>query len=357
MAQRGGKQVPSSGSGSRSGSGSGPSGKSSGPRPPVPSGGKSGAGKSSGSSKPAPKPSNAGYSSKSGRKSVAAARKSSGDRTQLIIGAIAVVIIAVIVVVGVVLYKKNTAVQGSGYGVSKSSTASVDDQGIITVSNGSPTLVLDIYEDALCPICGEFEAQFGQQIAKAIDDGQLIVRYHMVAFLDASSASKDYSTRAYGALLSVGKGAGSQPGQFMAFHSALFDSANQPKEGGSSDHTNAELAALAGTVGVSQTVQDQITAGADVASAKTFAAQNLTALSALWGGTAQTPTVVHDGKPISVNSPDWLTNLLPAGSGAGTTSGSGAGTTSGSGAGATSGSVAGTTSGETSTPAATSSAG
>ena len=137
---------------------------------------------------------------------MAAARKSSGDRTQLIIGAIAVVIIAIIVVVGVVLYKKNTAVQGSGYGVSKASTASVDDHGIITVSNGSPTLVLDVYEDALCPSCGEFEAQFGQQMAKAIDDGQLTVKYHMVNFLDGSSASKNYSTRAYGALLTVAKG-------------------------------------------------------------------------------------------------------------------------------------------------------
>ena len=249
MAQRGGKQVPSS-SGSRSGAGgtAGATGKSSGPRPPVPAGSKSPSSKPSGSAKTpggsgSSKPSGkSGSSSKSGRQSVAAARKSSGDRTQLIIGGIAVAIIAIIVVVGVVLYKKSTAVQGSGYGVSKASTASVDGNGIITVSNGSPSLVLDIYEDALCPICGDFEHQFGQQIAKAIDDGQLIVRYHMVNFLDGSSASKDYSTRAYGALLTVGKGAGGVPGQFMAFHSALFDSTNQPKEDGATDHTNAQLA-------------------------------------------------------------------------------------------------------------------
>ena len=213
-----------------------------------------------------------------------------------------------------VLYKKNTAVQGSGYGVSKASTASVDDNGIITVSNGSPSLVLDMYEDALCPACGEFEHQYGQQIAKAIDDGQLTVRYHMINFLDAKSASGDYSTRAYGAMITVARGAGGQPGQFMAFHSTLFDADNQPTEGGSSDHTNAQLAGLAGTVGVAQAVQDQVSAGADVAAAKTHAATSITELTQLSGGTGyQTPTVARDGKIISVDSVDWLTNLLPAG--------------------------------------------
>jgi protein-disulfide isomerase len=265
-----------------------------------------------------------------GRQSVAAARKSSGDRTQLIILSAAVVIIAIIVAVGVVLYKKSTAVQGSGYGVSTSSTAAVDDNGIITASNGSPTLVLDIYEDALCPICGEFEHQYGQQIAQAVDGGKLTVRYHMVNFLDKSSASGDYSTRAYGAMISLAKGAGTVPGLFMQFHSALFDSANQPKEGGSTDMTNAQLASLAGKLGTSATVQGQISSGADVSAAQTHAATNLTALSNLWGGTAQTPTVVHDGKIVSTNSVDWLTTLLPAGSASSGASGSASGTVSSS---------------------------
>lgn len=250
-----------------------------------------------------------------GRVSVAAARRSRGDRTQLIIGGVAIVVIIAIIAVGLIMYEKNTATQGSGYGVSKESTASVDDKGIITVSNGNPSLVLDVYEDGLCPACAQFEHQFGQQISKAIDDGQLTARYHMVNFLNASSHSGTYSTRAYAALIAVAKNDGSKPGVFMQFHTALYDPANQPKENGSSDLSNAQLASLAGSVGASTTTQDEISTGTDVASAKTHAAANITSLQALaakagsssWG----TPTVARDGSIVAINDVNWLTNLLP----------------------------------------------
>jgi len=263
------------------------------------------------------------------RQSVAAARRSSGDRTQLIIGGVAVVVIIAIIVVGLVLYKKNTAVQGSGYGVSKSSTASVDDKGIITVSNGTPTLALDVYEDGLCPACASFEAQFGQQIAKAIDDGQLTVRYHMVNFLNSSSHSGTYSTRAYAALIAVAQGDGDQPGVFMQFHAALYDPKNQPDENGSSDLSNAQLASLAGSVGASQQTQDAISDGTNVAAAGTDAAANLTSLKSLAAkaGTTSygTPTVAKDGSIVAINDVDWLTRMLPS-----SASGSAAGTTAAS---------------------------
>jgi protein-disulfide isomerase len=259
------------------------------------------------------------------RQSVAAARRSSGDRTQLIIGGVAVVVIIAIIVVGLVLYKKNTAVQGSGYGVSKSTTASVDDKGIITVSNGNPSVVLDVYEDGLCPACANFEAQYGQQIAKALDDGQLTVRYHMVNFLDKSSHSGTYSTRAYAALIAVAQGDGDNPGVFMKFHAALYDPENQPDENGSSDLSNAQLASLAGSIGASTKTQDAISDGTDVAAAGTHADANLTSLKALAakaGATSYgTPTVARDGSIVSIQDVDWLTKMLPS-SAAGTASGS-----------------------------------
>ena len=257
----------------------------------------------------------AGKGKGGGRVSVAAARRSRGDRTQLIIGGVAVVVIIAIIAVGLILYQKNSATQGSGYGVSKASTASVDDKGIITVSNGNPSLVLDLYEDGLCPACAQFEHQFGQQISKAIDDGQLTARYHMVNFLNASSHSGTYSTRAYAALIATAKNDGAKPGLFMRFHTALYDSANQPKEKGSSDLSNAQLASLAGSVGASKTTQDEISSGAYVAPAKTDAEASITSLQALaakagsssWG----TPTVARNGSIVAINNVDWLTNLLP----------------------------------------------
>jgi protein-disulfide isomerase len=281
------------------------------PGPGKPAAGKAPSGKTA-SGKPASSKGKTGA-----RQSIAAARRSSGDRTQLIIGGVAVVVIIAIIAVGLVLYNKNSAVPESGYGVSTASTASVDDSGIITVSNGSPDLVLDIYEDGLCPVCGHFEGQFGEQISKAIDQGQLTVRYHMVDFLNSRSHSGDYSTRAYAALMAVAKGDGDKPGVFMQFHSALFDSKNQPVESGSSDLSNAQLASLAGANGASKATQEQVSGGAEVQAATTDAQTNLQKLSAIAaqsGQSAGTPTVVKDGTPVQINDVDWLTKLLPAGS-------------------------------------------
>jgi len=267
-------------------------------------------------------PSGRNQSKGGGRQSVAAARRSNGDRTQLIIGGVAVAVIIAIIAVGLVLYQKNTATQGSGYGASKSSTASVDDQGIITVSNGDPSLVLDVYEDGLCPACANFEKQYGQQIAKAIDDGQLTVRYHMVNFLNDRSHSGTYSTRAYAALIAVAKNDGDRPGVFMKFHSALYEPANQPDEGGSSDLSNAQLASLAGSIGASQQSQDAISEGTIVTAAGTDAETNVSSLKALAAKAGSssygTPTVAKDGSIQSIQDVDWLTKLLPKASEAGT---------------------------------------
>lgn len=256
-----------------------------------------------------------GKPGKSARVSVAAARKSSGDRTQLIIGGVAIAIIIAVIVVGIMMYSKNSATQGEGYGTSTKSVATMDDAGVVTVSNGSPKLSLDVYEDALCPICADFEHQYGQQMAKAVDDGQLQLKFRMVDFLNSASASGDYSTRAYGALLAVAKNDGAKPGLFMSFHTAIYDAKNQPKENGTKDLSNEDLAKLAGQVGASEATQKLIADGSEVAAAKKDAQTNLNSLrdaAAKVGRSPGTPTIAKDGVPISTNDVNWLTNLLPA---------------------------------------------
>lgn len=255
-----------------------------------------------------------GKPGKGGRMSVASARKSSGDRTQLIIGAVAILVIVAVIVVGLVMYSKNSAVQGSGYGASTKSVATMDSAGAITVSNGSPDLKLDVYEDPLCPICADLEHQYGEQMAKAVDAGELSLTYKMVDFLNEASNSKDYSTRALAALMAVAKVDGAKPGVWMSFHTALYDAKNQPKENGSTDLSNADLADLAGTVGASDEAKKLISDGGEMAAAKADAQTNLKSLTdaaAKVGRGAGTPTVTKDGVPLSTNDVDWLTNLLP----------------------------------------------
>lgn len=245
-------------------------------------------------------------------RAVSAARNSSSNRNQLLIGGLAVLVIIGIITYGIISTANKTAIQGSGYGVSNASTASYED-GIIAVSNGDPDLIIDIYEDAICPACAMFEEQYGQQIAKAVDDGDVTVRFRMVDFLNAASFSGDYSTRAFAALAAVAKHDGGEPGRLMEFHAALFDQANQPREGGQSDLTNGELAALAASIGASQEAQDEISSGSFVGQVAAQAGKNMTSLRDVSGKadmTPGTPGVAIDGVRISTDSTDWLTSRI-----------------------------------------------
>lgn len=248
------------------------------------------------------------------RQSVAAARKSSGgsNRTQLIIGVIAVAVILVIVIAGVIITQRQSEVQAQGYGPSTQTVATASADGVVTVAKpgSTPKVTIDVFEDALCPVCAAFETQFGQQINQELDAGSLAVNYHMLNFLNGSSFSGDYSTRAAAALLCVAEESGTQPGLYMAYHSALFATDNQPAESGTEDLTNDQLATLASSVGAPAVATSCISSGKNVDAAAASAKTSSAALSAATGGRIATPTVLVDGAPVKQLSTDWLTLAL-----------------------------------------------
>nr|WP_240189096.1 thioredoxin domain-containing protein [Nakamurella flavida] len=170
---------------------------------------------------------------------------------------------------------------------------------------------MDVYEDGLCPICSQFEKQFGQQMAQAVDTGRITVNYHLLTFLDQQSASGDYSTRAGAAALCVAQEAGSTPGVFEKFHTALFAEGTQPKEGATTDLSNAQLAQVATDSGAGAAA-DCITSGSQIAAAQAANTSGQESLKAATGGQVGTPSVVRDGKPISTDV-NWLTTLLANG--------------------------------------------
>ncbi|MDQ7904711.1 thioredoxin domain-containing protein [Phytohabitans sp. ZYX-F-186] len=88
---------------------------------------------------------------------------------------------------------------------------------------GSGPVQIDIYEDFICPACGQFEQQTGAAIDQLVADGKAAVVYHPLAFLDRYSTT-DYSTRA-----SAASGAAAEGGKFREYAKALF--AQQPAEG------------------------------------------------------------------------------------------------------------------------------
>jgi len=88
---------------------------------------------------------------------------------------------------------------------------------------GTGPVQIDIYEDFICPACGQFEKQTGATIDQLVSEGKASVVYHPLAFLDRASSTQ-YSTRA-----SAASGAAAEGGKFREYAKALF--AQQPAEG------------------------------------------------------------------------------------------------------------------------------
>jgi protein-disulfide isomerase len=140
---------------------------------------------------------------------------------------------------------------GIGYGIMSSQdkktagklttpTVAVDSGTAFAVGTGP--VVIDLYEDFMCPICHEFETTDGATIQQLITQNKVTVRYHPVAILDESSSGTNYSTRAAGAAAAAAEG-----GKFIQYHDVLYQ--NQPAEG-SSGLTNAKLIDLGKSVGL-----------------------------------------------------------------------------------------------------------
>lgn len=254
------------------------------------------------------------------RQSVAANRgEVSNNKTQLYILGAAVLVILAVVVVGIVWNKNSQKAENDGYGNARNSVATIDAGGTITVSYNDPPLTIDIYEDPICPYCGALERQYGQQIAQAVDEGKLGVRYHLLTFLDGSSGSGSYSSRASAALMCAATNLGSTPGLWTALHTTLYSVDVQPTEGQTSDMTDAELntrieqaAAGAGLAADSSGVAAARSCVDNGSMAPTVKAQydaSATTLTAVTGG-VRSPVVLRDGVSVNTNETPWLTTLL-----------------------------------------------
>jgi protein-disulfide isomerase len=93
---------------------------------------------------------------------------------------------------------------------------------------GGGRVLIQAYEDFGCPVCQQFEEQYGAQIKQLVTSGAAVIQYHPVAILDHSFTDNSYSTRAANAAAAV---ANYSPDTFYAFHSLLYEKDVQPAEG------------------------------------------------------------------------------------------------------------------------------
>ena len=109
--------------------------------------------------------------------------------------------------------------------------------------------IVDVYLDYLCPFCGLFEEKAGDELQKLIDDGDVVVRLHMIPMLDNYSNPVGYSGRAANAAMCVHE---QDSKLFPQMHRSLFT--HQPHEGGPG-LTDAQLAGLAREVGATPSTE------------------------------------------------------------------------------------------------------
>ncbi len=160
----------------------------------------------------------------------------------------------------------------------------------VGVGDPDAPVKVEVFEDFLCPFCGQFEATARADLRQAAVDGRAYVVYRPIAFLN------EYSTRslnAFGVLLDTSGGAVA-----LRFHDLLFE--NQPAEGGAmpDDEWIIDRAVEAGAD------EDAIRPGIEKLSFEQWMVNGNDEASQR--GVNSTPTVFVDGEAVSGSSIDEL---------------------------------------------------
>ncbi|AXL12972.1 hypothetical protein DXT68_13120 [Microbacterium foliorum] len=175
-----------------------------------------------------------------------AAAKSNTNWFVIGVSAAVVVVLAVLALVVVNLNNQATAPGPTPEG------AIVNDKtGAISFGAGDDTI--DTYVDFMCPVCGQFEDAYGEQLQTAAANDDITLNIHPISILDRASQGTEFSTRAANSMYCVATEA---PDNALDYFNLLFT--NQPEENtaGLADEQLVELAKQAGAAGAADCITD-----------------------------------------------------------------------------------------------------
>jgi protein-disulfide isomerase len=209
----------------------------------------------------------------------------------VVVAAIVAVVIALVVAIGYALKPSDGSATGTAGGPATAPHGVVaGDAYAIPYGQASAPVRVEIYEDFLCPICGEFEKASGPLLRQYVDQGKVRIEYRVISILDRASNGTEYSTRAANAAAVVLDTAG--PAAFKKFHDLLY--ANQPPEG-SSGLADPQLVDLAVQAGAPRA---QVTKGIRDRAFEPWVS-NATAAASQRDGFQGTPAIYVDGKQLT----------------------------------------------------------
>ncbi len=220
-------------------------------------------------------------------------RKESQRRTLLVGGAV-VAVLALVLVLGYLFQSARDST-----GASATPPDGAVDTYALAVGEASAPVTVEIYEDFLCPFCGQFEQETGAWLEEYAAQGKVQVRYHAVSILDSKS-STDYSTRAANALAVVLDASGTEVAK--TFHDSLFE--DQPAEG-SAGRDDDELVDLAVAAGATESA---VRPGIEDLAFEQWVENGTDAASKVEGYQG-TPLVLLDGAPLDGDIAEMATAL------------------------------------------------
>jgi protein-disulfide isomerase len=223
--------------------------------------------------------------------------KNTANRTPLIVVGV-VVLVAVLVGAGILYFRNNSSTPA----VAPTYTATVSGA---VVTAGTGKVVIDTYEDYLCPNCERFEQRYGPDMTAALNAGQISVRYHNIAILDPSSNPPGYSTRAANAAI-----CSAAAGIFPAYHAKLY--AEQPAEG-SPGLSNAQLIQFGTELKAQGDFAGCVNNGTNDAAVAAETKKAIADPALQTNGQFGTPTVAIKGVKVDLNDSNWLKNAIAAG--------------------------------------------
>ena len=158
------------------------------------------------------------------------------------------------------------------------------DFGLTLGDPGAPRSVV-IYEDFLCPFCGQLQQEVGDRLDAAIDAGDVTVEYRPLGFLERIS---DYSPESANALAVVLDADG--PEVAAELRALLFE--DQPSETGPFPDSD-DLVALAVEAGADEA---RVRPGIESMAFEAWVSEATE--TALQGGITSIPTVLVDGETV-----------------------------------------------------------
>lgn len=182
-------------------------------------------------------------------------------------------------------------------------SVSDDGYGIVAGFPEAP-VQLELFTEPQCEHCAHLQAEFGADIKRYLQSGQLAVTYRPLAFLD-DQYGNDFSAIAIGALFAAVEPETSAA-TFQEFVEQLW--ANQDLALGA--YTTTDFADLARTANLPDDVVDRI-AGVGTVNGYEVSDANSELLYQL-DGVGGTPTGydLNEDVVIDLTDPDWLTDLM-----------------------------------------------